>query len=166
MSWNYRVIERIYQCPTMQENKESFSIEEVYYDEETGEPKGWTKNCRCLSCYEDNESLLIEIDRIKKAFNKSVLKIYSKIDNTEELYRSPSEIKLSDLEIFSSANAPSGPRFELYLDSLKKWRWRLKAMNGQIIAVGESYLNKNAALNAIIQVKKAIKNEMEIKEIL
>jgi uncharacterized protein len=45
-------------------------------------------------------------------------------------------------------------KFELYTDSAGKYRFRLKAANGQIIAVGEAYESKASALDGIESVKK------------
>lgn len=45
-------------------------------------------------------------------------------------------------------------KFEVYKDANGKFRFRLKAANGQIIAVGEAYESKTSALNGIESVKK------------
>jgi uncharacterized protein YegP (UPF0339 family) len=45
-------------------------------------------------------------------------------------------------------------KFELYKDSGGKFRFRLKASNGQVIAVGEAYETKAAAMGGIDSVKK------------
>lgn len=45
-------------------------------------------------------------------------------------------------------------KFELYKDSGGKFRFRLKASNGQVIAVGEAYESKAAAMGGIESVKK------------
>ena len=45
-------------------------------------------------------------------------------------------------------------KFELYTDAAGKYRFRLKAANGQIIAVGEAYESKASAVNGIESVKK------------
>jgi uncharacterized protein YegP (UPF0339 family) len=45
-------------------------------------------------------------------------------------------------------------KFELYQDKGGKWRFRLKASNGQIIAVGEAYESRAAAENGIASVQK------------
>ena len=45
-------------------------------------------------------------------------------------------------------------KFELYQDKGGKYRFRLKAGNGQIIAVGEAYESKASALNGIASVQK------------
>lgn len=45
-------------------------------------------------------------------------------------------------------------KFELYQDKSGNWRFRLKAGNGQVIAVGEAYESKAAAQNGIESVQK------------
>ena len=45
-------------------------------------------------------------------------------------------------------------KFELYKDAKGKFRFRLKAANGEIIAVGEAYETKAAAKNGIASVQK------------
>ena len=44
--------------------------------------------------------------------------------------------------------------FELYQDKAGKYRFRLKASNGQVIAVGEAYESKAAAENGIASVQE------------
>jgi uncharacterized protein YegP (UPF0339 family) len=45
-------------------------------------------------------------------------------------------------------------KFELYKDSSGKFRFRLKASNGQTIAVGEGYETRASALKGIESVRK------------
>lgn len=45
-------------------------------------------------------------------------------------------------------------KFELYQDKAGKYCFRLKASNGQVIAVGEAYESKKAAENGIASVQK------------
>ena len=45
------------------------------------------------------------------------------------------------------------PKFEVYLDKAGEYRFRLKATNGQIIAVGESYKALSSCLNGIESIK-------------
>jgi uncharacterized protein YegP (UPF0339 family) len=45
-------------------------------------------------------------------------------------------------------------KFELYEDKSGGFRFRLKAGNGEVIAVSESYKSKDGALNGIESVKK------------
>lgn len=46
------------------------------------------------------------------------------------------------------------PKFEVYLDKAGEYRFRLKAKNGEIIAVSEGYKAKSSCLNGIESVKK------------
>lgn len=45
-------------------------------------------------------------------------------------------------------------KFEIYQDKAKKYRFRLKAGNGQVIAMGEGYESKSACVNGIESIKK------------
>ena len=45
-------------------------------------------------------------------------------------------------------------KFELYKDKGGKFRFRLKAGNGQIIAVSEAYESKASANNGIASIRK------------
>lgn len=47
-----------------------------------------------------------------------------------------------------------GPKFELYTDKAGKFRFRLKASNGEVIAVSEAYESKTSAKNGIKSVQK------------
>ncbi|MEV0322982.1 YegP family protein [Streptomyces sp. NPDC050658] len=44
-------------------------------------------------------------------------------------------------------------KFEIYKDKANKYRFRLKAGNGEIIAVGEAYESKASCMNGIESVK-------------
>jgi uncharacterized protein YegP (UPF0339 family) len=46
------------------------------------------------------------------------------------------------------------PKFEWFKDKAGKFRFRLKAANGEIIAVGEGYNTKEACVGGIESVKK------------
>jgi uncharacterized protein len=45
-------------------------------------------------------------------------------------------------------------KFELYKDKADKYRFRLKAANGEIIAVSEAYNQKASAENGIDSVRR------------
>ena len=45
-------------------------------------------------------------------------------------------------------------KFEVYKDKAGEFRFRLKARNGEIIAVGEGYKAKPACLNGIESIRK------------
>ena len=46
------------------------------------------------------------------------------------------------------------PKFEMYVDKAGEFRFRLKATNGQVIAVSEGYKAMASCLNGIESVKK------------
>ncbi len=46
------------------------------------------------------------------------------------------------------------PKFEVFTDKKGEFRFRLKARNGEIIAVSEGYVAKTGCLNGIESVKK------------
>ena len=46
------------------------------------------------------------------------------------------------------------PKFEIYVDKRGELRFRLKATNGQIVAVGEGYTTMKACQNGIASIKK------------
>jgi hypothetical protein len=48
----------------------------------------------------------------------------------------------------------SGPVFEVYKDNAEKYRFRLKASNGEIIATGEAYATKQGCTAGVESVKK------------
>ena len=57
------------------------------------------------------------------------------------------------------------PKFEIYTDKAGEFRFRLKATNGQIIAVSEGYVAKNSCLNGIESMRKnAVDADVKVKE--
>lgn len=48
----------------------------------------------------------------------------------------------------------TNPKFEMYVDKAGEFRFRLKARNGEIIAVSEGYKAKASCLNGIESVRK------------
>ncbi len=50
--------------------------------------------------------------------------------------------------------AQKHPKFEIYLDKAGEYRFRLKATNGEIIAVSEGYTSLGGCENGIESVKK------------
>lgn len=45
--------------------------------------------------------------------------------------------------------------FEIYKDSAGKYRFRLKASNGEVVAQGEAYETKNGAIKGTEAVQRA-----------
>ena len=56
------------------------------------------------------------------------------------------------------------PKFEVYVDKAGEYRYRLKASNGQIIAIGESYKALSSCLNGIESVRKNAAENNIVKE--
>ena len=56
------------------------------------------------------------------------------------------------------------PKFEIYADKKGEFRFRLKATNGQIIAVGEGYKKLASCLNGIDSVKRNAPDAPIVKE--
>lgn len=48
----------------------------------------------------------------------------------------------------------TNPKFEMYIDKAGSYRFRLKARNGEIIAISERYNAKSGCLNGIESVRK------------
>lgn len=60
--------------------------------------------------------------------------------------------------------AEKHPKFEVYTDKAGEFRFRLKAVNGQIMAVSEGYnLAKAGCLNGVESVKKNVPNAEVVK---
>jgi uncharacterized protein YegP (UPF0339 family) len=57
-------------------------------------------------------------------------------------------------------------KFEWFKDKANKYRFRLKAANGQIIATSEAYNAKEACMNGIESVKKnaSVAEVVEVKD--
>ena len=56
------------------------------------------------------------------------------------------------------------PKFEVYKDKAGEFRFRLKAGNGQIIAVGEGYKAKASCLNGIESIRKNAPDAETVEE--
>ena len=56
------------------------------------------------------------------------------------------------------------PKFEIYTDKKGEFRYRLKATNGQIIAVGEAYKAKKSCLGGVESVRKNAAEGNIVKE--
>ena len=51
---------------------------------------------------------------------------------------------------------PKKGKFEVYKDKASEYRFRLKASNGEIIAVSEGYKSKRSCIHGIQSVKKNV----------
>ena len=57
------------------------------------------------------------------------------------------------------------PKFELYKDKAQHFRFRLKARNGEVIAVGEAYTTKANCKNGINSIMKNVVDAKVIDEL-
>lgn len=60
--------------------------------------------------------------------------------------------------------AATHPKFEVYADKAGEFRFRLKARNGEIIAVSEGYKAKSSCQNGIEIVRKNASDAEVVKE--
>ena len=58
----------------------------------------------------------------------------------------------------------ANPKFDIYLDKGGEYRFRLKARNGEIIAVSEGYKAKTSCINGIESVRKNAPDAPIVKE--
>lgn len=48
---------------------------------------------------------------------------------------------------------------EIYCDEANLWRFRIRAANGRIVAVGEGYTRRSGARNGLAAMARAIKKD-------
>ena len=77
----------------------------------------------------------------------------SMLNGIESVRKNASLAGVEDQTAEKPAKLPN-PKFEVYADKAGKTRCRLKAPNGQVIAVGEAYETKKACLAGVASVKK------------
>ena len=64
----------------------------------------------------------------------------------------------------SEFQVQKNPKFELYTDKAGEFRFRLKAKNGQIIAVSEGYKTMASCKNGVASVQKNAPDAPVVKE--
>lgn len=75
------------------------------------------------------------------------------MNGIESIRRNAIEAKLEDQTV-EGYEAVTNPKFEVYTDKVGEFRFRLKAKNGEIIAVGEGYKMKASCLNGIDSIRR------------
>ena len=71
----------------------------------------------------------------------------------ESVRRTAGNAKLED-RTAGTAEKVTNPKFELYQDKTGEYRFRLKARNGEVIAVSEGYSARTSCLNGVDSVRK------------
>ena len=95
-----------------------------------------------------------------KAGNGQVIatsEVYSSLDACKkgiESVRKNAPIAAVEDQTMEGFPTEKNPKFEIYKDKAGEFRFRLKATNGQIIAVGEGYTAMDGCKNGIESVKK------------
>ncbi|MBR6921872.1 MAG: YegP family protein [Clostridia bacterium] len=71
----------------------------------------------------------------------------------ESVRKNSAKAEVEDLSV-EGAPTVKHPKFQVYVDKAGEYRFRLKATNGEIIAVSEGYKAKASCLNGIESTKK------------
>ena len=83
--------------------------------------------------------------------------IYKALDSCkagiESVRKNAPEAPIEDQTV-ENFEKQTNPKFEVYQDKAGEFRFRLKARNGEIIAVGEGYKAKKSCINGIESIKK------------
>lgn len=75
------------------------------------------------------------------------------LNGVESVRKNAPVAKLEDQTV-EGFETVTNPKFEVYKDKAGEFRFRLKARNGEIIAVSEGYKAKASCLNGIESVRK------------
>lgn len=81
----------------------------------------------------------------------------------ESVRKNAVEAKLEDQTV-ENFETVTNPKFEVYTDKAGEFRFRLKARNGEIIAVSEGYKAKASCLNGIESVRKNAPDAAVVEE--
>lgn len=108
---------------------------------------------------------------LKAANGESVAtggEVYSGLDSVKNGIKSVETnaptAAIEDQTVEGYQNAKN-PKFEIYSDKAGQFRFRLKAKNGQVIAVSEGYTSKANCKNGIQSVKKNSVNSPVIEPV-
>ena len=75
------------------------------------------------------------------------------MNGIESVRKNAVDAKLEDQTV-EGFEKVTNPKFEVYVDKAGEFRFRLKARNGEIIAVGEGYKAKASCLNGIDSIRR------------
>ena len=77
---------------------------------------------------------------------------YSSLSSCRNGIESVRKNALAPIEDQTAGDELKNPKYELYQDKAGEYRFRLKAANGEIIAVGEGYTTKANCKNGIASI--------------
>ena len=75
------------------------------------------------------------------------------LNGIESVRKNAVDAKLEDQTV-ENFETVTNPKFEVYVDKAGEFRFRLKARNGEIIAISEGYKAKSSCLNGVESVRK------------
>ena len=85
------------------------------------------------------------------------------LNGIESVRKNSIDAKLEDQTV-ENFEKVTNPKFEVYKDKAGEFRFRLKARNGEIIAVGEGYKAKASCLNGIDSIRRNAPESPVVKE--
>ena len=85
------------------------------------------------------------------------------LNGIESVRKNAADGKLEDQTV-ENFEKQTNPKFEVYKDKAGEFRFRLKARNGEIIAVGEGYKAKASCLNGIDSIRRNAPDSPVVKE--
>ncbi|MBO6011711.1 MAG: YegP family protein [Oscillospiraceae bacterium] len=85
------------------------------------------------------------------------------LNGVESVRKNSVDAKLEDQTV-AGFETVTNPKFEVYKDKAGEFRFRLKARNGEIIAVGEGYKAKASCLNGIDSIRRNAPEAPVVKE--
>ena len=85
------------------------------------------------------------------------------LNGVESVRKNAVDAKLEDQTV-AGFETVTNPKFEVYKDKAGEFRFRLKARNGEIIAVGEGYKAKASCLNGIDSIRRNAPEAPVVKE--
>ena len=96
----------------------------------------------------------------------AVSELYSKLESCLNGIMSVQKNSTGEIEDQTEEiiNLKKNPKFEMYLDKNGEYRFRLKARNGEIIAVSSGFKEASECINTIKKMKVAIVSSDTIKE--
>lgn len=71
---------------------------------------------------------------------------------------------VANLEDQTTGESATNPKFEVYLDKAREFRFRLKATNGEPILASEGYKAKASCMNGIESVRKNAPDAVVVEE--
>ena len=76
-----------------------------------------------------------------------------------ESVRKNAEVEIED-QTLKNYEVKKNPKWEIYLDKADEYRFRLKAINGEIVIASQGYTAKSSAKNGIDSIRRNANSEI------